>query len=117
MTEGKEQLILFSVPKLEKTQRRRIARTAPTSGECVVSRRDRLSRRNRLIVARYYYWTELQRQRWDDTMRILADREFFIEERTVSNILLEEDAYYRELINNEITRRQLRRTYPGFDWN
>ena len=117
MTEGKEQLILFSVPKLEKTQRRRIARTAPTSGECVVSRRDRLSRRNRLIVARYYYWTELQRRRWDDTMRILADREFFIEERTVSNILLEEDAYYRELINNEITRRLLRRTYPGFDWN
>ena len=92
MTEGKEQLILFSVPKLEKTQRRRIARTAPTSGECVLSRRDRLSRRNRLIVARYYYCT-------------------------VSNILLEEDAYYRELINNEITRRQLRRTYPGFDWN
>lgn len=111
------QLILFSVPEVEPTQRRRLLRTAAVSGEYVISRRDRLSRRNRLLVARYYYWTELQRRRWDDTMRILADREFFIEERTASNLIIANDAYYRELIRNKTTRKQLRRTYPGFDWN
>lgn len=46
-----------------------------------------------------------------------ADREFFIEERTASNIILDNDEYYRELIRNKTTRKQLRRTYPGFDWN
>lgn len=46
-----------------------------------------------------------------------ADREFFIEERTASNLIIANDAYYRELIRNKTTRKQLRRTYPGFDWN
>ena len=46
-----------------------------------------------------------------------ADREFFIEERTASTIILDNDEYYRELINGKTTRKQLRRTYPGFDWN
>ncbi len=40
-----------------------------------------------------------------------------IEERTASNIILDNDEYYRELIRNKTTRKQLRRTYPGFDWN
>ena len=51
-----------------------------------------------------------------DTLRILADREFFIEERTIEKALLEQDDYYRELIDTKATKRQLRRIYPGFDW-
>lgn len=93
-------------------------RTEAYSGdELISSRSERLKKRNRLIAARYYYWTEIERRRLDDTVRILSDREFFVEERTISNALLSEDAYYRELIRNRATRRQLRRLYPGFDWN
>ncbi len=51
------------------------------------------------------------------TFRTYGLREFFIEERTASNIILDNDEYYRELIRNKTTRKQLRRTYPGFDWN
>lgn len=112
------QLTLFVTPTLEKAGCRRRTRTQGTSGdECFTCRRDRTNKRNRLLTARYYYWTELQRRRFDDTVRILADREFFIEERTITNILVDEDDYYRELIRNNTTRRQLRRLYPGFDWN
>ena len=37
--------------------------------------------------------------------------------RSASTIILDNDEYYRELINGKTTRKQLRRTYPGFDWN
>lgn len=113
------QLILFDdVPTLEKLKTRRRMRTEAYAGdELISSRGERLKKRNRLIAARYYYWVEIKRRRLDDTECILSDCEFFIDKRTVSNALLAEDAYYRELIRNKATRRQLRRLYPGFDWN
>ena len=112
------QLQLFVVPKLEKAGCRRRTRTSAAScDEEITCRRDRVTKRNRLMTARYYYWTEIQRRRFDDTLRILADREFFIEERTIANALLEQDDYYRELIDTKTSRRQLRRLYPGYEWN
>lgn len=81
------------------------------------SRSDRINARNRVLTARYYYWTELQRRRFDDVLRLLADREFFVEERTISNTLLAQDEFYRELCRTKATRKQLRKMFPGFDWN
>ncbi len=113
----KGQLTLFVTPTLEKAGCRRRTRTsAADNDEYFTCRRDRVTKRNRLMTARYYYWTELHRRRFDDTLRILADREFFIEERTIEKALLEQDDYYRELIDTKATKRQLRRIYPGFDW-
>ena len=68
------------------------------------------------LTARYYYWTELERRRFDDVLKILADNEFFVEDRTISNALVAEDEFYNKLIRQRTTKRQLRRMFPGFDW-
>jgi hypothetical protein len=70
-----------------------------------------------VLTARYYYWTELQRRRFDDVLRILADREFFVEERTITNALLAQDEFLRKLCAEKTTRKQLRKMFPGFDWS
>lgn len=97
--------------------KRRRSRPAPQEGSrALASRRDRITKRNRILTARYYYWTELRRRRFDDVLRILADDEFFVEERTVSNALIEQDDFYNTLLGGNTTKRQLRRMFPGFDW-
>lgn len=46
-----------------------------------------ISKRNKKICARYYYWTEVQRLRSDDAIRQLSEEEFFLSEATVISIL------------------------------
>ena len=112
------QLNLFADIELELLHNRSRHRTS--AQECdgsITSRTDRINARNRVLTARYYYWTELQRRRFDDVLRILADREFFIEERTITNALLACDDFLRELCIEKTTRKQLRKMFPGFDWS
>lgn len=45
--------------------------------------------RDRRLFERYYYWTEVQRLRIDDTIRKLSKEEFFISESRVMHILRE----------------------------
>lgn len=53
-----------------------------------MSRNSRLvERRNEQIVARYYYWTEVERLRFDDAIRQLAENEFFLSENVIIKIL------------------------------
>ena len=93
------QLILFHCPTIEKAGNRRRTRSLPRSGDGnITSRADRIAKRNRLLTARYYYWTELERRRFDDVLKILADNEFFVEDRTISNALVAEDEFYNKLI-------------------
>ncbi len=107
---------LFDIPRAERQRMRRRTRPAQVRRQSP-SRRDRIERRNRILTARYYYWTELCRRRFDDALRILSEDEFFIEERTVTNVLVEQDAYYRSLLDSRTTKRQLRRQFVGFDWS
>lgn len=79
-------------------------------------RRPRVRKRNRAMTARYYYWTELCRRREDDVRRLLCDNEFFVEERTVANVLADQNDYLAELIRTRVSRSALRRLFPGFDW-
>lgn len=79
-------------------------------------RRCRVQQRNRALTARYYYWTELCRRREDDVRRLLCDNEFFVEERTVANALADQNDYLAGLIRGRVSRRELRRLFPGFDW-
>ena len=69
------------------------------------------------MTARYYYWTEIKRRRFDDVVKILADREFFIEERTVSSILVETQGLFNSLVREEADARRLRSLYPGWEWD
>lgn len=113
-----EQLTIpFFCPEIEKAGTRRRPRTVPVSDASITSRRERLEKRNRLITARYYYWTEIKRRRFDDVLKILSDNEFFVEERTISNTLIEQDEFYHELINSRASSRRLKAMFPGFDWN
>ena len=67
-----EQLVIpFFCPEIEKAGNRRRTRTVASSDAAITSRRDRLEKRNRIMTARYYYWTEIKRRRFDDVLRIL----------------------------------------------
>lgn len=95
---------------------RRRAFTQPKGDATIVTRKDRLDKRNRTLVARYYYWTEMKRRRFDDVMKILADYEFFVEDRTIQNALVDYDDLYRELLTKHYSSRKLAKLYPGFAW-
>lgn len=99
------------------TKIRRRAFTQPKGDATIVSAKDRLDKRNRTIIARYYYWTEIKRRRFDDVMKILTDYEFFIGERTVQNILIDYDAYLKSFHAQHFTSRKLLRQFPGFSWS
>lgn len=43
--------------------------------------------RDAALCRRYYYWTEKQRLRFDDALRILSEREFFISEDRIMAII------------------------------
>lgn len=43
--------------------------------------------RNEALCRRYYYWTEVQRLRFDDAVKILSQQEFFIAEETILKII------------------------------
>ena len=82
----------------------------------IMNRRSRLEKRNRVLAARWYYWTEIRRIRFDDVLIILADREFFVEARTISNVLVQQDQYISRLYIERPSPRELREQYPGFDF-
>lgn len=39
------------------------------------------------MCRRYYYWTETQRLRFDDALRILSEQEFFLSEERIMAII------------------------------
>lgn len=43
--------------------------------------------RDEALCRRYCYWTEVQRLRFDDALRILSEREFFISEERIMAII------------------------------
>lgn len=43
--------------------------------------------RDAALCRRYYYWTEAQRLRFDDALRVLSEREFFISEERIMAII------------------------------
>ena len=82
------------------------------------SRRSRLiERRNRCLIARFYYWTEIKRLRFDDVLNVLQEEEFFIKDRNIMNIINSSNDYLNNLINNSATPRELKKQYPTFNWN
>ena len=70
---------IFDLGKVaqRETKIRRRAFTLPSGDTTITTPQDRLAKRNRTIAARYYYWTEIKRRRFDDVMKILSDYEFF----------------------------------------
>ncbi|MBR4571841.1 MAG: transposase [Prevotella sp.] len=55
-----------------------------------------ISARDRRIYERYYYWTEVQRLRFDDTIRKLSSEEFYLSESRILAII-------RQMIQEGVT--------------
>lgn len=85
----------------------------PTDGK--TSRQEHVHRRNLEMIARYYYWTEIRRRRFDDVIRILSE-EFHVEDRTISNALLDLGDHLNGLYKDKRDVRELRKEYPGRNW-
>ncbi|MDR3266638.1 MAG: hypothetical protein LBT24_03610 [Tannerella sp.] len=49
--------------------------------------KDLIDKRNAKLCQRYYFWTEVKRLRFDDTLKILSEDEFFIEIETIMSII------------------------------
>jgi hypothetical protein len=79
-------------------------------------RRGRIDGRNRVVVARFYYWTEIRRRRFDDVVKILSEEEFFVEERTISNTLRQHAGYLDELYRDRPSGYKLKRSYSSWNW-
>lgn len=43
--------------------------------------------RDRRMFERYYYWTEVRRMRFDDTVKKLSEEEFFLSESRVMQVV------------------------------
>ena len=48
-----------------------------------------IKNRDESLLRRYYYWTEVQRLRFDDALKILSNEEFFISEDRIMAIIRE----------------------------
>ena len=46
-----------------------------------------IKRRDEALCRRYYYWTEVQRLRFDDALKVLSKEEFFISEERILAII------------------------------
>lgn len=46
-----------------------------------------IDKRNEVLCRRWYYWTEVQRLRFDDAIKVLSEQEFFISEERVMSII------------------------------
>lgn len=46
-----------------------------------------IEQRDLALLRRYYYWTETQRLRFDDALKILSEQEFFISEPRIMLII------------------------------
>lgn len=98
------------------TRTRRKLATAPRK-RMQGGRPARLEERNRVLVARYYYWTEIRRRRADDVRQILIDQEFFVEARTIWNVLLDQGDYLSQLLRERPTASELRQQWPSWSWS
>lgn len=43
--------------------------------------------RDEALCRRYYHWTEVERLRFDDALKVLSEREFFISEERILSII------------------------------
>lgn len=57
-----------------------------------------LELRNKKLIERYFYWTEVKRRRFDDVLRILETEEFFIGQQRIMIILRSHSDMIDELI-------------------
>lgn len=105
----------FGIEATGEVIKRRRSRISVQTVAGKTSRQEHVYRRNLELIARYYYWTEIRRRRFDDVMRILSE-EFHVEDRTISNALLDFGDYLDGLFKGKKDIRELKKEYPYRNW-
>ena len=67
-----------------------------------------LKLRDRKLVERFYYWSEIERRRFDDVYRILSHDEFFVSPQTITKVIRKENDYLNELIETKKNKNQMK---------
>lgn len=68
-----------------------------------------IARRDEMLCHRYHYWTETQRMRFDDTLKILSEEEFFLSEERILTILRANGDTLRELAGRPAPKMRRKR--------
>ena len=67
-----------------------------------------IKRRDELMMIRYFYYTEVKRMRFDDVLRAMSEKEFFIETQTILNRLISLSDKMKERFNNKPSLSKLK---------
>lgn len=73
-------------------------------------------KRDEALVARYYYYAELKRNRFDDCLMAL-ENEFFLSAGYIGELVTKNVPVLKKLIDEKPTAKQLRKKYPFYNWN
>lgn len=76
---------------------------------------DLLLKRNLLLVSRYYYYVRLRGFQYHNALKQL-EKELFLTERTITNILMGERAFLNELKKHTSDVFVFRKKYPFMVW-
>ena len=63
-----------------------------------------IEKRDEALLRRYHYWTEVQRLRFDDALKILSQQEFFISEERIMSIIRTNLNRIKELALNPVPK-------------
>jgi hypothetical protein len=56
-----------------------------------------MDKRDEALCRRYYYWTETQRLRFDDALKVLSNEEFFISEERIMSIIRRKSSQIKDI--------------------
>ena len=59
--------------------------------------RELIRKRDEMLCRRYYFWTEVQRLRFDDALRILSNEEFFLSEHRIMSIIRSQSSRLKDI--------------------
>jgi hypothetical protein len=82
----------------------------------VKGRSERLdSQRNQCLVERWLYMMKVTGWRYDLMLRMIST-DFFLSERTIINVLDENNNLLRSIRNDLPTKKDLEKRWPQFNW-
>ncbi|KAA2245508.1 hypothetical protein F0L74_05995 [Chitinophaga agrisoli] len=73
-------------------------------------------RRNEALICRYYYYVRLQAFQYERALKTLAN-EFFIQERTIVDMLAKNSGILKELRASDPTVKYFREKYAWMRWD
>jgi len=73
-----------------------------------------VSERNRALIIRYWYWSEIWQRRHASVLDTLQHQEFFLMPGRVEVILRNDNGYYNQLCGIRPTCKELAKMLPAF---